>query len=343
MANTAVALIVAGTGTVSEAEVFDLLEDRYPPDDFEEVGLIVPVDKDLYTDAVKFAVKWFDDDANVIPVQTKGAALSRASAKLGDEPQKVEKFEAILNPDEFEDWDEVHFLVAVPDNEDDPDYDLYAELVEIAQENGIIVKDLTAGLDDVVLTDPEEAPAEPEPEPEPEPEKPARRSRARKKDAPEPDPVVAEEIAKIEDEVKPVGAAAEPTSTLDEDDQAAISEALEALSDVVQAMEKWDEAIALFDGSEVKHRPLTVKARKAFEGLASVGRDKTPAETEEPKDEAPKRGRGRPRENFEVRQILNEDDEWVPRPKGRLKNGTEWRTIHAETNEVLDSGIAGED
>jgi hypothetical protein len=56
--------------------------------------------------------------------------------------------------------------------------------------------------------------------------------------------------------------------------------------------------------------------------------------------EAPKR-RGRPRTNFEVKQIWDDEDEkWVPRPKGRMRKGTQWRTIHAETDEVLEEGTA---
>jgi hypothetical protein len=348
VAKTAIALIVAGSGEITAKETFDLLEDAYPQDDYEEIGLVVPVDKDLYTDAVKHAVEWFGDAKAVQPVQTNGASLSRASAKLGeDAPNKVDKFSDILTQEEFKDWDEVHFIVAIPSDQDDPDYDLYAEMVEAAIDGGLTVKNLAAGLDDVELADdepePEDEPVvEPDPEPEVEEEKPApraRRSRAKKVET-EEDPVVAEALAKIVDEPEEESNVAGPPKYTEE-----FQASLNVFGEVVKALEAWDVAIAAFDGKEVSYRPLTAKARAAWDDLAGkptlttddpdalVGKDKV--------EDKPTRGRGRPRTKFEVKQVWDEDEEyWIPRPMGRLPKGTKFRSIHSETNEVLEEGKA---
>ncbi len=346
MAKTAIALIIAGTGEITDKETFDLLEDAYPLDDFE-IGLVVPLDKDLHTDAVKHAVKWFDSDKDVLTVQTTGASMSRGAAKLGGEsPQKVDKFSDILNLAEFQGedpWDEVHFLVALPEDPEDPEYDLYAEMVEAAIDGGLTVKNLAKGLDDVELADDE---PEPEEEPEPEPvkeEKPApraRRSRAKKVEEPEPDPVVAEAIAKISDEPEPVKAT-QPKPARDKDVEAAV----EAVGSIANALEAWDKAIAAFDAKDVTYRPLTVRAREAYDVLSRSVQPASPEPQDTKDEEKPAgRGRGRPRTQFEVKQVWDEDEgddgDWVPRPAGRLRKGTEWRTIHAETEEVLDEGTA---
>ena len=314
----AIALIVAGSGEVTEDEVTDLLNDAYPADDYEEIGLIVPVDKSLFTTAVQNTVSWYNADGDVYPIQSEGASLTRASAKLGDQegPLKVEKFADILDPKEHADWDEVHFLIALPEDDAD-DFDTYVDLVETAIENGLTVKNLSRALDDVTLAEPE---PEADPEPEPEPEKPARKSRARKRPEPEPDEKIADQVPETQDVHDDVSAAVREISELPKvglDDRDILTSFFIDLREAVD---------------------------KALSGLLP-GEDAPEAEQppQEPAEaaEAPKRGRGRPRTDFDVRQIWDEDTEgWVPRPKGRLRKGTKWRTIHADTDETLDEGTA---
>jgi hypothetical protein len=374
----AIALIVAGTGEVSEREVNDLLLDAYP-EDLEEVGLIVPVDKDLYSKAVQYAVAWFNDDENVVPIQTKGASLTRASAKLGGNPnEQVDKFAQILLKSEFDDWDEVHFLVAMPEDEDDPDYDYYAELVEAAIAGGLQVKNLCRGLDDVTLAEPEdkvqepepepevveEKPApkrrsraraaapveepepepaadEPDPEPEPAPEKPKRRSRAAAKPVEEPEPATADttEVTLPSDLENRFGfhPATEVTRPLHEEVRAKAREFAETLDALLSGNSR-EKSTAI---TKVEEAMFWANAHIARYGapLESAGSEPTP-KAEEPTT-ASSRGRGRPRQNFEVRQIWDEDaQEWIPRPKGRVAKGTGTRTIHAESGEVLEEGTA---
>lgn len=342
MANAdSVAVIVAGSGETTAVEVSDLLDDFLG--DYEDVGLIVPVDKDLYSKTVENAVSWYDEDADVYAINTEGAPLSRKSSKLGGEdgPDKVANFAEVFD-DSFEGFDKVYFLTALPE-EDDDTFDFYVGLVEAAIDAGIEVKDLSAGLDDIKLADEEAAseenPVEPEPEPEPEKPKRSRRKKAPESD-PEPDPEVAAEVAKIEEE--------SPAPALSEDsNDTSAQQALSDLSSVVTFLRKNDEMFALRNlDDEVRYAPITKAAARAFETLSGYVGSNPAAPvgepTEKPREpqEAPKRGRGRPR-TVEPRekQIWDEDGEkWVKRPRGRIAKGTKTRTVNPETDEVLEEG-----
>ena len=352
MAKTAIALIVAGTGEVTDTEVRDLFEFRWP-EETNEIDLVAPVSKSLFTKPVQTVVEWFDDDEFVYPIVVNDEAMSRVSSRLGKgEPTKVGSFKEVFEPDDFKDWDEAVFVVAMPNDPDDPDYDVYAEYVEAAIQAGFPVLDLCSGLDEVRLADPDPEP-EPEPEPDPEPKR-ARRSSRAKKPEPEPEPeaeTVEEEVAQARSSRSRKAADAEPTEAASGPQKAAepvekderLVKALETLSDVALFFEKVDESFGLMDQQEVKYRPLTLASRRAFDGLAAytsdLGGASEPSSTSE---EPPKRrGRGRPRENFEVSEIWDEDeDSWIPRPKGRVAKGTKWRKRHAETDEILDEGVA---
>jgi hypothetical protein len=320
----AIALIVAGSGDTTPEEIKDLLDDAYPNDDYEEIGLIVPVDKDLFTKAVKDVVAWYDSDKDVYPIQTKGASLGgRAASRLGDGTQEVAKFTDILSRDEFpeEDWPEVHVLLAMPFDTEDPDYEFYAEVADLSIKAGFTVRDLTAGLDDIVVTDPEDA--EGEEEPEPEPEKPSRRRRKAPEKAEEPEP-----------EEKPARRA---RKTSEAKKAESVEEVQEAVKDEPSAPVADDARVASLEARVEVLEDLLARLGMVLTGTGT----QFVAPQEEPKAEEPKRGRGRPRTDFDVRQIWDdESEEWVPRPKGRLRKGTEWRTIHAETNEVLEEGTA---
>jgi type I restriction-modification system DNA methylase subunit len=282
----------------------------------------------LFTPAVKQVVEWYNADKDVYPIQTEGASLGgRAASRLGgDPPQKVAKFTDILSREEFpeDDWNEVHVLLAMPTDEDDPDYELYAEIADTALQAGFVVKNLSAGLDDIVVIEPEDATKDEEPEPEP--ERPARRRRGRAAD-------MAEEPA---EEEKPA-----PKRTR----AAKKAETVEEVQEVVKGADPEPEDV---DDKSQQIRDAYAAIKSIHDALALaldiIGKQAVAAEepTKVPEaEEAPKRGRGRPRTDFDVRQIWDEDKEdWVPRPKGRLKKGTEWRTIHAETDEVLEEGTA---
>ncbi len=363
MAKTAIALIIAGSGETTEKEVFDLLEDAYPLEGYEEVGLIAPVSKDLYTDTVKNVLTWYDSNDSVYAVRTKGSNLSRATSGIGGKEgaREVESFTEVLTSEEYaEEWDEFVFLVAMPgEDAEDAEYETYAEMVEFAIEHGVPVKNLCRGLDDVTL---DEEPATPEPEPEPEPVKPQRKSRARKKveEAPEPEPESQgdldpdptdppwEKEPDLQEQVNEAAADAgkeAPTQdgrfvyhAPDENSIAMHSMVREACASVTELFESFAEP------SRERSLAVTKIEEAMFWANAHIARNITPAESPESPSEPEEkptssRGRGRPRTNYEVKQILD-DGEWIPRPKGRMRKGTEWRTIHAETSEILDEGTA---
>jgi hypothetical protein len=332
---SAITLIIAGTGEITEDETFDLLDNAYPEAEFAEIGVVVPVDKDLYSKAVENVVAWFNNDKDIYPIQTKGASMTRGAARLGDGTQEVEKFTDILDPKEFEEWDEVHVLLAMPEDPESDEYDFYAEVADVALQAGFVVKDLTAGLDDIVVTDPEDATAE-APEPEPEPEQPARRSRRR----------AAKEEAEATPEPEEEEKATRPSR------RAKKADTVEEVQEAVKAPEAAPEPSPASDDYEARIFALEEQVQMLIARLRSAGSALTwepentePAKeahpAEEAKEDAPKRGRGRPRTQFDVKQVLDEDtDEWVPRPAGRLRKDTKWRTIHSETGDVLEEGTA---
>lgn len=332
MAKKPVALIIAGSEPVTDTEVEDLLLDRWPDDEYI-LDLVVPVNKDLFTKAVETVVDWYNDDALVYTVREKdGANLSRRSAKLGEEgsTQEVDTFAEIFNPKDFKDWDEVHLLIAMPENPEDAEYEVYAALVEAAIEAEFSVLNLARGLDDVRLED------EPEPDPEPEPkaeEKPPAR-RSRKKAEPKAEePEESETTKKVKELQKATG-------PLD----SRLDEVLDALQDAARYLRGTDEALQVYQQlDEPDYRPLTSKVSKALETLKDyvsdpVG-DAEPAKAAEEPEETSSRGRGRPRTNFIENEVYDEDrDEWGPRPKGRLAKGTKWRKYNTKTDEVVEEG-----
>lgn len=343
MAEEAIALVVVGSGDTTQEEIDDLLNDKYGDAD-ADVGLIIPADKDLFTKTVSNVVAWYNDDDSVIPVQTKGASMTRGSSALGGDQgtAEVDNFVDILDPKEVEDFDEVHVLIALPEDQDSPEVDWLVNVVEVAQGHGYKVLDLTKGLDDIRIEEEEEPPA---PEPEPEPEKPARRSRAKKAEVvtPEDDP----DLPGLQGQLAEAKADLDAKSDVDRD--AAPPQEFDPWNIfglVVGYLEAQDQANAFVNMQKVRFRPLTVAARKAWDSLPSPTA-KAPSEPEtaqeeasEPEPEAPKRGRGRPRKNFEEKEVYDEDTEkWVKRPPGRVAKGTKHRTVNTDTGEVTEEGV----
>lgn len=356
MGKPAVALIVAGTGETNEQEVFDLLEDAYPEEDFSEVGIVAGLGKTWFTPAVQHVIEWIGSPKAVYGVIVDEEKPTRAASKYADEALEVELFSDLFNPEEFKDWDEVHFLVALPDDPETMEYEVAATLVEKAIDAGIKVFNLSRGLDDIVLEDPE--PEEKAEEPEEPAEAPKKRSRSRKAD-PEPEGPESPVSESLEQQINAAAHAARDPWKDPLDDRFAYHPPSSA--EVVRKHEQVRVLAASFAtfaedlGDPSRERSLAVTkieeamfwlnahiARNLNEGEA-VGPD--PAVTDEatPEKKTAKDGtkRGRPRSNFEVSQVWDEDDEeWIPRPKGRLSKGTKWRKIHSETDEVLEEGTA---
>lgn len=350
MADEAIAVVVAGAGPTSEKEVADLLED-YLEKWGDNVDLIVPVNKTMFTDSVQNAVAWFNDPDYIIPVRVDDGPLARASSSLGKsmDTQKVAEF-ADLFKDDFEGYDEVLFAVALPNQDDaQDDYDEAVSWIEAAAESkaNVTIKDLCAGLDDVVITD------EPTPEPDPEPEPaPRRRGRSRASE-PEPQPVKdenpprrsrarrSEEPKDVHDEV--AAAVAEKEAGPKEEH---VKEAMNAFADGVLFIWHWEEASKIVSGKDDGGFALRKRLEDAHKVLlAALGlQNQSPSVTQpgdaaEPVEAAPTRGRGRPRKNFEEKQILDEEtNEWGKPGRGRLAKGTKWRVVDTRNDEVLDEG-----
>lgn len=313
----AIALIVIGSGEVSEKEAEDLLQDVYW-NPYDEVGIVFPVDKDLFTKTVQTVVG-LSDPEDLYPVRTKGAELARKSSKY--KADEIKKFEDIFDPEEYKDWDDVHVVVALPADEDDPDFDRYAGYVEVAIDNGFSVKDLTKGLDDVRLAE-DDVPAAEEPDENPEPVEPEARKRRQRKAPRDEEPVeepqdLEQELAQAAHEAKEAGEAGVDITASQVSPQQRLDFAIDTL---IYALQGVQEAL----------RPDTPP--QDYEHL-----DEPPQEVVEA---APKRGRGRPRTRG-IKQIWDEDSEdWIPRPAGRLRKGTKFREIDPnDEDKTLDEGV----
>jgi hypothetical protein len=347
----AVALIIAGTGETNEQEVFDLLEDAYPESDYSEIGVVVGLGKTWFTPAVQHVIEWIGDPRAVYGVVVDEEKPARAASKYTEAPIEVDKFSDLFNPEEFKDWDEVHFLVALPDDPETMEYEVAASLVEKAIDADIKVFNLSRGLDDIVLEDPEPEEKTEEPEKPEEPaEAPKRKSRARK----------AEEES--EGPETPNTAAVDPWKDPLDDRFAYHPPTSDEVVRCHEEARKQAAALAAFVeslGTPSRERSLAVTKveevlfwtnahiARNLNGAAAVPKESLDphVEVQKAREEKPtaKDGtkRGRPRSNFEISQIFDEDaEEWIPRPKGRLTKGTEWRKIHSETYEVLEEGTA---
>lgn len=332
----AIAVVFAGSGEVSENEVRDLLDDFLPEDKFDEIGLVVPVSKSYFTDSVQKVLDWYDDDEHVYTVKVGDENMSRNSSKIGETPDEVEKFGDVF-ADKFDGFDQVVFIVAMPEDPDDPEYDRYADVVEAAIAADVEVKNLARGLDDVRLAEPDEEPsadAEPE-DPKEEEDKPRRRRRRS-------EPEESEEKADEPEEEKPKRRSrrkAEPEAEEPE-------KAPEVTEDVEPSPE---ERIFVLEERVLRLETAILAAAATLTGSVAVTEppalpeaSEDPSEPQEAEEEAPRRGRGRPRTNFQVKEIYDEDnDDWVARPQGRLPKGTLYRTRNTKTGEITDEGEAG--
>lgn len=342
MSGKSLSIIVAGAGKTSANEVTDLLNDF--TDGYDRVDIYFPIDDQGFTDAVKFTTEWVENE-ELYPVLVAGSKVSRKARAFKDNAWEAKELFAEVFTLALEENDEAYLLVAIPDPDEDSDgYEDVVALIEKAVEVDLPVKDLTGGLDDVNLAEPDEdvSASEPEPEPEPEPAPPARKTRSR----------AARRAAKDADKKD------EPKGDLQTDIVAARSGAAKAgktkasvhlatLQRALSLFEKADESSALiYFTPEVSYKPLTISMREALEFFDAPAQEAPTADESlsEPAAEAETpsttRRRGRPRTNVpSEKQFLDEDGTWVKRGRGRIAEGTKIRTVNSETGDVLEEGV----
>lgn len=335
-ADRVVHLFVAGPGKASEEEVADLLEDSFPANDVATVNIYYPMISGYFTPAVKAVLAWAGnpDNGGSNAGITWGEGKPDRSAKRAFHVQE----EDVNSPDawvfddfpdafsdlEFEKEDETYFLAAVPGEEEEVDDDTFNELVtwvEAAQEQGIDVLNLCAGLDSV--NDEDTKSNKPEPTPE---------------------PVVDGLQEQVNHAAIQAGKDKEPD--------------LDPFPFDESNFKKWYhnlKGLSLHELLVVKAAATMVQASQvAPEKAAAVQEAPTPVEAvEEPQEpaEPARRGRGRPRtkprlENQIWDEEANPEDgtggAWVPRKKGRVPRDARTRTVDLDTGKVTE-GEGAED
>jgi hypothetical protein len=229
-------------------------------------------------------------------------------------------------------------------------------LLDAADQAGIKAKDLTAGLDDIVFGEPEDA-EEPEPEPEPEPEEPKRgRRRGRRAEPeeaqPEEEPLTEDEPEKPKAEDKPQRRSRRQPETQDDakddakdapaqestTDQDLLRTALEA---AYTAFRLEDERNATINQSDVRERPLTELLRKALHTLGEGPKQgvSTPQKAEEEQEESSgRRRRGRPRDESKTFAFLvDEEGNYSRRGRGRIPAGQ--KVVQLTRAEIEEKGL----
>ncbi|MFF1701318.1 hypothetical protein [Streptomyces sp. NPDC058252] len=251
-------------------------------------------------------------------------------------------------------------------------------LLDAAEQAGIKAYDLAAGLDDISFGDPqgaEEPEPEPEPEPEepkrgrrrgrrsepeeaqpeeeplteeepkPEPEEPKRRSRRKAEPEPEQEPEEGGEDLEQQVNREAQKAQRETAPVADEEiDLLLVRTALEAS---YSAFRLEDERNAVINQADVRERPLTELLRKALHTLPDTGDQKKASEApsapekaeDEPEEQsAPRRRRGRPRDESKTVAFLeDEEGNLTKRGRGRIPAGS--KVIHLTRAEIEERGI----
>jgi hypothetical protein len=252
LSNITVAFAGSGESTLENTKA--LLNDyfNFGPEDKEEfpqvpddlnLRIILPISDDHVTEPVMTVFDWTEyaslDYEGVLDEDT---ALSKRRSKdvkalieyAVEDPDQVKNVNAeiieALKADQKEGREAYLFLFWGESGDEHSEI-----LLDLASAADIKVKDMTAGLDDLVFVDPTGAP-EPDPVPEPEPkvEEPRRRGRARRSLEEEDKPLEDKPEPKVEPEEKPARRtrkAAEPAPTKDvvdevkkEDREAAVDE-----------------------------------------------------------------------------------------------------------------------
>jgi hypothetical protein len=292
-----VVIAVAGSGSTTATEVEDLLNDELV--NYDEVVLIVPVDKDGFTKSVQLVEEWADQE-EVIGLLPEGMTKSRKARHIDSTTGDVVEYLANdVDPEEHE-----RFLyVAVPD-EDDSTYDDLVTTIEQAIEFGILVKNLCAGLDDVTLT-------EPDAEPEPEPEKPARRPRSKKTEP---------KTESVEQDVAAAKAQSDASAQTDLIGilRGAVADITKGIDGLQQAAEILEAAVVEDEAAESAEAPTEAPEATPKRGR---GRPRTtiPRRKEifdEDADEWVVRPRGRQPKGTQIREINTETGEVIEGSEG---------------------------
>ncbi|WP_344585709.1 hypothetical protein [Nonomuraea roseoviolacea] len=340
-----VILAVAGGGTVSPENIGDLLADflLFDTPDEREFAFYLPADRELTTTAVLDTASWLGDNRAGFTAVTVGSPgrkgktiLEDAEDEIGDDigdddDGAAEVLIKVLA--EARERGEEAYLILAWGPEDGAD-DSTRHLLELAQDAGIDVKDLTAGLDDLGYVD-EYEPEAAEPEEEPEPEQPKRRSRA-KQDEP------VEELTEQETELDADEAQTEVEGQPAKSDE--MPDLITTLGFVVQRLDFEDRANAAAQMMQYYNRPLTKAVRYhlqlLLEQAAENGSEKAAEEVSEPPADTPAKRRGKPRDvDSDVIKVYvhegNKTARQVP-GRGRPKKGEVTKEMtRAEFNEML--------
>lgn len=340
---------VAGGAKVTKRNVRALLSDffKIDQDDEDEFLVYLPVTEELVTDAVEHTADWLYDinggyaavHEDPPPRKLRGMVADADDAYPCGDMSVAEKLIELLQ-DEADDADAVYLFLAWGENDLGPD-DATRELVNLAMDAGIPVKDLAMGLVDLVDDE------EPEPEPEPEPE-----------EVPEDKPKARELKPKVK-ELKPAPdeaqadmhkiSASEDTKVFEEN----IPDLVTVLAFVAQKLDHEDRMNAANHMVSVQYRPLTIAVRHHLKILLDQ-KDKPADKPEkaaepvqetlpEPEPAKPAKKRGKPRD-------VNSDDliVYVNDSKRTLKvyggrgrppqTGTRTEMTRAEYAKLLEEG-----
>lgn len=328
MTSQTIAVAFGGSADVSPTSIHALLNDwlgfgdkdadgYYAPPEDKEIIVLFPATNDHVNDSLDKVVAWTSLADLPYEVVTDGDYKDPEDgfllADAGQITKKANVNKGLIDALVETEADE-RYLVLLWGEEGDENAEnmmTYAEVKEIP------VKDLSDGLDDLRFGDDEvEETPEPEPEPEPEPaprarrgrrgaveepeakepesepEKPARARRGRKEATLEAEETPLEEKAEVVEENKPEPVVEEKVRFYGPNN---IRRALETAFAHFHAVDQSNAAKNL--ALEVRLSPITALLSDALHDLEQEeGKQGVPAEKEEQPVEAPKRGRGRPRE-----------------------------------------------
>lgn len=194
-ASDPITIAFAGPGDVDFENVKDLLNDwlgfgeedadGYPEPSDREITIILPITKTHLSTGLETVLAW-TEYADLPFVAVTDDEKSRKVTKIMDEAEETYKVANVPNKviSLLSEAEGEKHLVLLWGEEGDEATEI---LLDLATDEGISAKDLTAGLDDLSFSDEGEEPAPAsEPEPEPEPEEKPKRGGRRKKAEPEP-------------------------------------------------------------------------------------------------------------------------------------------------------------
>jgi hypothetical protein len=318
LSTSSIALAFAGPGAVTQDNVRDLLNDflgfegedadgfPVPPEDREITLIIALTGDEEEGDGIQEVVDYTEyTDWPFIAVVPKGVKIKDAN-EVVEATATFGIHATLLNALSEADADE-KYVVALWGEEEITEDDPRETLLDLATAAGFTVKDLTAGLDDVVFDTSSDEPVEPDPEPEP--EAPKTRGRRGKKVEPleeveEPLTEAAAEPAgdTLEEQVARAAKPAKKAQVVSESFD--LTGTLAVLQKVYTPLRLADEMRAAASLTEIQYGPLTALVKGEIDRLAGLATEfvEVPEEPAQPQVEAPaaeepKRRVGRPRKD----------------------------------------------